>query len=163
MERRNFFKLGAGLLAAAVAPSMVSAANYRETNPNAWTIMNDMKAAEPTMSGTHAAMKDLFGSDKASEKHVTLKAPAIAENGAVIPISFKTKGLDNVTKVALFQSANPEATVAVFDVHANSIPDFSVRIKMQKTGEVTAVAQTKDGKLYMAKSLVKVTKGGCGG
>jgi sulfur-oxidizing protein SoxY len=162
MERRNFFKLGAGLLAAAAAPSMVTAANYRETNPKAWTIMNDMKAKEPTMTGIEAAMKDIFGTSKASESKVTLKAPAIAENGAVIPISMKTK-LDGITKMAILQNANPEATVAVFDVNEKTIPDFSVRIKMQKTGDVVAVAQTKDGKLHMAKALVKVTIGGCGG
>jgi sulfur-oxidizing protein SoxY len=163
MERRNFFKLGAGLLAAVAAPSIASAANHRETNPKAWTIMNDMKAKDTTMEGTHAAMKDLFGTDKASESKVKVKAPAIAENGAVIPITGSAKKLGSVKRMAIFQSANPEATVAVFDVSEMAIPEYSVRIKMQKTGYVTVVAETTDGKLHMAKALVKVTIGGCGG
>jgi sulfur-oxidizing protein SoxY len=90
---------------------------------------------------------------------IKLKAPDIAENGAVIPITASTK---KASKIAIFQSANPESAVAVFDIPANGIPDYSIRIKMQKTGIVTAVAEI-DGKLYAASKTVKVTIGGCGG
>ena len=64
--------------------------------------------------------------------------------------------------MAIFQDANPESAVAVFTVPANGIPEYSVRIKMSKTGTVTAVADV-DGKLYSTSKVVKVTIGGCGG
>ncbi|MBI3873939.1 MAG: thiosulfate oxidation carrier protein SoxY, partial [Arcobacter sp.] len=83
-----------------------------------------------------------------------------AENGAVIPISF-----DSTLKartVAIFQDSNPEATVAVFTITPKSVIDYAVRIKMQKTGTITVVADV-DGTLHSVSKVVKVTIGGCGG
>ncbi len=160
MQRRNFFKVGAALVAAAVAPRMVMAEEYRKTKPKAWTVKNDEKSKKPSMEGTEEAIKQIFGTNETIDGKINLKAPDIAENGAVVPITIKTKL--PATQIAVFQSANPEATVAVFDVHKNSIPNYSIRIKMQKTGYVTVVAKA-DGKLYRTKKLVKVTIGGCGG
>ncbi len=160
MERRNFFKMGATLLVAAVVPASIVAEDYRKTKPKAWTIKNDEKSKEPSLKGTEEAMKEIFGKTDATEGSINLKAPDIAENGAVVPISISTKL--NATKIAVFQSANPEATVAVFDVPKNAIPNYSLRIKMQQTGVVTVVAEA-DGKLYKTSKIVKVTIGGCGG
>ncbi|XPV70110.1 MAG: thiosulfate oxidation carrier protein SoxY [Halarcobacter sp.] len=149
INRRNFLSLGLGALAVSMAPSTLSAVNFRETKPKAW---------EATK--VDAAMKELFGTSKTTEGKVKLKAPDIAENGAVIPltVSSKLKG----SKVAIFQDANPEAAVAVFDVPEGGIIDYSIRIKMAKTGNVTAVVE-EGGKLYSASKAVKVTIGGCGG
>jgi len=149
INRRNFLGLGLGALAASMAPSTLSAVNFRETKPKAWTATK-----------VDVAMQELFGTSSTTESKVKLKAPDIAENGAVIPltISSKLKG----SKVAVFQDANPEATVAVFTVPEGGIIDYSIRIKMAKTGNVTAVVES-GGKLYSASKAIKVTIGGCGG
>ncbi len=39
----------------------------------------------------------------------------------------------------------------------------SIRMRLAKTQNVIAVAEMSNGKLYTAKSEVKVTIGGCGG
>ena len=150
MNRRNFLGLGLGALAvAAAAPSQLSAVNFRETKPKAWTATK-----------VDEAMKELFGTADATEGGITLKAPDIAENGAVIPVSFESDL--KASKVAVFQDANPEATVAVFTIPEAGIIDYGIRIKMAKTGTVTVVADV-NGKLHKASKLVKVTIGGCGG
>ncbi|MGM0519877.1 MAG: thiosulfate oxidation carrier protein SoxY [Campylobacterota bacterium] len=149
MNRRNFLGLGLGALAVSMAPSTLSAVNYRETKPKAWTATK-----------TDEAMKELFGTASTTEGKVDLDAPDIAENGAVIPVTVSSD-LEG-SKVAVFQDANPESTVAVFTVPKGGIIDYSIRIKMAKTGNVTAVVQKGD-KLYSASKLVKVTIGGCGG
>lgn len=149
MNRRNFLGLGLGALAVSMAPSTLSAVNYRETKPKAWTATK-----------TEEAMKELFGTADTIAEKVKLKAPEIAENGAVIPVTVSSD-LEG-SKVAIFQDANPESTVAVFTVPKGGIIDYSVRIKMAKTGNVTAVVQ-KGNKLYSASQEVKVTIGGCGG
>jgi len=77
-----------------------------------------------------------------------------------VPVAITTKL--NARTVAIFQDANPEATVAVFTIPANGLPNFATRIKMSKTGTVTVVADV-DGKLYSSSKVVKVTIGGCGG
>jgi len=150
MNRRNFLGLGLGAVAAAaVMPSALSATDFRAEKPAAWTA-----------NKVDAALKALYGTSSTTEGKVKLKAPDIAENGAVIPITVSTKL--KAKTVAIFQDANPEATVAVFTVPANGIIDYSVRIKMAKTGNVVVVAEV-DGKLYSASKAVKVTAGGCGG
>ncbi len=150
MNRRNFLGLGVGVLAVTMIPANLSAANFRTSHPKLW----DATKVE-------SAMQELFGTSSAIEGKVKLKAPDIAENGAVIPVSVSTKL--KATKVAIFQDANPESTVAVFSVPKDGIIDYSIRIRLAKTGTITAVAQTADGKLYKSSKLTKVTIGGCGG
>jgi len=152
MNRRKFLGLGLGAAAVAVIPSSLSAVDFRATKPGTWTAT--------TVDG---AVKALYGTSATTAGKVKMKAPKIAENGAVIPVSFSTKV--KAKTIAVFQDANPETAVAVFTMHEKSLPgeDFAVRIKMQKTGKVTIIAEGTDGKLYSATSDVKVTIGGCGG
>lgn len=157
MERRKFLGLGLGVAAISLAPVSVLAKEYRKELPKVWAVKN--KDAENDLTGTNEAIKAVFGKDAAEEGKVKLKAPDIAENGAVVPVSFS---LEKASKVALFQTANPEALVAIWDIPEAGIPDYAVRIKMAKTGTVTVVAEV-DGKLYKASKVVKVTAGGCGG
>ena len=149
MTKRKFLGLGLGVAAAAVIPSSLSAVDFRMTKPKAFSATK-----------VDSALESLFGTSSLTKADVKIKAPDIAENGAVIPVTVSSK-LAGKT-VAIFQDANPEATVAVFTVPANGIIDYSVRIRMAKTGVITAVVDV-DGKLYSASKTVKVTMGGCGG
>ncbi len=149
MNRRKFLGLGLGVAAVALAPASLSAIDFRATKPKAWTAKK-----------VDEAVKEVFGTSATTKGKVKLKGPDIAENGAVVPISISSKLAGST--VAVFQDANPEATVAVFTVPANGLIDYKLRIKMAKTGTVTAIVQA-DGKLYSASKMVKVTAGGCGG
>ena len=159
MERRKFLGFGLGALAVMAMPRSLMAVNYREKLPDVWKIKNDEASKGASLEGTKKAIKAIFGTDKVEEGKIKLKAPDIAENGAVVPVSFKT---EKATRIALLQSADPEALVAIFDVPEMGIPDYAVRIKLKQTGTVTVVAEI-DGKLYSASKVVKVTIGGCGG
>ena len=151
INRRKFLGYGIGILAAGMLPTNLMATNFRKDKPALW------EAKTP-----RDAIKELFGTNTMSKSGVKLKAPAIAENGAVIPITIK-KAPKGATTIAIFQDADPESATAVFTMHPRSLGDgLSVRIKMQKTGKVIVVAQV-DGKLYYDEQTVKVTIGGCGG
>ena len=149
MNRRNFLSLGFGAVAIAAIPGKLSAIDFRETLPKAWTATK-----------VDDAIKEIFGSSALTEGSINLSAPDIAENGSVIPVSFDTTL--NATKIAVFQDANPESAVAVFSIPENAVIDYAIRIKLAKTGTVTVVAEA-NGKLYAVSKLVKVTIGGCGG
>jgi len=149
INRRNFLGLGLGALAVSMAPSTLSAIDFRKEKPKAWTATK-----------VDEAVKELFGKAATASDKVKLKAPDIAENGAVIPVTVSSDLAGS--KVAIFQDANPESTVAVFTVPKGGIIDYSVRIKMAKTGNVTAIIE-ENGNLYSASKEVKVTIGGCGG
>ena len=93
---------------------------------------------------------------------VTLTAPDIAENGAVVPLAV-ANSLAGVKQLVLLVEKNPNALVAVFNVSPEVDASFATRAKMGETSDVYAVAITGDGKAHFAKKEVKVTLGGCGG
>ena len=101
------------------------------------------------------------GGDTADSADITIKAPDIAENGAVVPITVKYN-LPNAESVAIVVDKNPNPLAAAFALTPNSGGLVSTRIKMLKTSMVHAVIKT-DGKLLKASKEVKVTIGGCGG
>ncbi|WP_027857636.1 thiosulfate oxidation carrier protein SoxY [Marinobacterium jannaschii] len=108
------------------------------------------------------AMQELYGS--AEHEHTTeviLKAPDIAENGAVVPVTVST-GLENVETISIFVENNPTPLAAEFVLPAGTQAKVSTRIRMGQTSKVTTVVKA-GGKLYSAAKEVKVTIGGCGG
>jgi sulfur-oxidizing protein SoxY len=107
-------------------------------------------------------MKALGSSAPAESKGVTLTAPDIAENGAVVPFVVAST-LPSVKQLLLLVEKNPSTLVARFDVTEAVEPNFSTRAKMGQSSDVYAVAITADNKAFFAKKEVKVTLGGCGG
>jgi sulfur-oxidizing protein SoxY len=92
---------------------------------------------------------------------INIKAPDIAENGAVVPITISTD-MEGIESIALIAEKNPVPLVASFDLGTGAQGFVATRIKMGKTGDVVAVVKS-GGKLYSARKGVKVTIGGCGG
>ncbi|SFG95273.1 thiosulfate oxidation carrier protein SoxY [Neptunomonas qingdaonensis] len=109
-----------------------------------------------------AAMNALFDSATPEESaEVTLKAPDIAENGAVVPVTVVST-LSGVESMSIFIEGNPSPLAAEFIIPAGTKADVSTRVRMGKSTKVTAVVKA-NGKLYSAAKEVKVTIGGCGG
>ena len=108
-----------------------------------------------------ALSNSLGASDHSPSDAVKLKAPDIAENGAVVPITVSST-LDNVEGISIIATSNPAPLTSTYVMTSNSEPYVSTRIKMAKTGDVIAVVKA-DGKLHSATKEVKVTIGGCGG
>jgi sulfur-oxidizing protein SoxY len=150
MQRREFLSLTLGALALAVVPASVRAEDFRKSKPTVWTAHT-----------VDDAVKAMYGTTATIEKGVKLKAPDVASNGGAIPVDYSTK--IPAKTIAVFQDANPEAAVCVNTVHANSVTDYSIKIKMQKSGTITVIVEGQDGKLYSAKKTLEVAKGGCEG
>ena len=108
------------------------------------------------------AVKAYGGSAPAESKDVTLTAPDIAENGAVVPMGAAAT-LAGVKHLLVLVEKNPNALVAKFDVTDAIEANVATRAKMGQTSDVYAVAIMNDGKAFYAKKEVKVTLGGCGG
>ncbi len=92
---------------------------------------------------------------------IKIKAPDIAENGAVVPVTVSTTIAD-VESIAVFADKNPQPLISFYEIGSTTLPFVSQRIKMGKTGNVVAIVKA-GGKTYSAKKEVKVTIGGCGG
>jgi len=108
------------------------------------------------------AIKTLYAGKmpEASDK-VTLDAPEIAENGAVVPISVSTT-LPDVTSIAILVSENPFPLAANYPIPPGTSTMVANRLKMAKTSKVIALVASGD-KVFSATKAVKVTVGGCGG
>jgi len=138
------------LVAVAAMTVSLSATDYRAEKPDTWTA-HDV----PT------AIKALYGEITPVDAEIKLKAPKVASNGGAIPVSVKT---DIPAKsIAIFQDANPEAAVVVFTVTEGVVEDFGLKIKMKKSGTITAIVEGQDGKFYSKKLTLEVALGGCEG
>lgn len=153
-KRRVFLK---GSLAASAAGLAVGAGLL---SPRA-VLAADYPSAAFDATKMDGALNELFGTaDAADSGDVSVKAPDIAENGAVVPVTVESSIAD-ADKVAIFVSKNPTPLVASFDL-SGANPFVSTRIRMGETDNVTGVVNA-GGKLYKAAKEVKVTIGGCGG
>ena len=154
MKRRLFVKSSfvGGAVGAAVAAGLLIPTRALAAWP--------AKAFDAKEAG--AATGAVFGSETATESaDITIKAPDIAENGAVVPISIKTS-IAGVESIVLVAAKNSSPMAAIFHLSDRSVADISTRIKLGKTSDVIAYVSA-GGKLYSARKEVKVTIGGCGG
>ena len=115
-----------------------------------------------------AAIKELVGDGTLAEGRIALDLPQIAENGNTVPLTVEVDSpmteADYCKAVHVFADKNPRPDVATFKfTPACGKAVASTRMRLAKTQNVVAVAEMSDGSVYMAKSEVKVTIGGCGG
>ncbi len=155
MKRRAFLQ-SIGLAAAAGAVITPSVAFAAEKSKGA----NEM--------GLDAALKAITGGKPLTpSKKVHLKAPEIAENGAVVPITIDVDSPmtpdDYVKAIHVIATKNTNVRTAdVLLTPANGIAMFATRIKLGSTQDVLIVAETSKGEYLTAKQSIKVTIGGCG-
>ncbi len=124
-----------------------------------------LRAEFPTL---YEAINSVTGDASPAEGRIELTLPQIAENGNTVPIEISVDSpmseADYVKSVHVFADGNPNPNVATYHfTPANGAARFAARIRLAKTQNVIAVAEMSNGDLYMAKSEVKVTIGGCGG
>lgn len=110
---------------------------------------------------TASALTEVLGSGSFEDSgDIKIKAPDIAENGSVVPVTVSS-GISNVESIAILADSNNTPMAGSFNLNGSEAY-ISTRIKMGKTGNVVAVVKS-GGKLYANKKEVKVTIGGCGG
>jgi sulfur-oxidizing protein SoxY len=148
-KRRDALRLTAviGLMA---ATGLISQAEAAEWNKAAF----DGKTLDDVL-------KSLGGSAASKSPAITINAPDIAENGAVVPVGVTTT-LPKTQQIAILVEKNPSALAAQFLMTGDSEPFVASRVKMGQTSNVHALVKA-DGKWFVTTKEVKVTLGGCGG
>jgi sulfur-oxidizing protein SoxY len=154
MKRRIFLKgsLAAGAAGVAVSAGLLTPRAVLAAWPKSAFEAKDLDGA---LSGLYES-----AAHSPSDK-ITVKAPDIAENGAVVPVTV-TSDLDGTASISILAMENASPLTSSFDLGESAQGYVSTRIKMGKTADVVAVVKS-GGKLYSAKKEVKVTIGGCGG
>lgn len=125
-------------------------------------------AARADVARAQKLLAELIGARTPQEGKVRLDMPQIAENGQTVPLTAAVDSpmtAENYCKVIhVLADGNPEAGVCSFKfTPANGRAEFSTRMRLAQTQNVWAVAEMSDGSVWMTKTEVKVTIGGCGG
>jgi sulfur-oxidizing protein SoxY len=151
MNRRNFLSFAGGFVALSVIPGSLSAKDYRISKPLVWEAHT-----------IDEATKALYGVKSVIEStEIKIDVPKINSSGASVPVKFSTT-IDAKT-ISLFQDANPESAVAVYEVNIYDEKKYEVKIKMEKDGVIMVLVEGTDGRIYMSKVSTKVAAGGCEG
>ena len=124
--------------------------------------------ANADMASTKKAIAKIIGDKETQSGRITIKAPQIAENGRVVPLTMKVDSpmtdSDYVKSLHVFVQNNPNPEVASFHFTPEcGEAHVSFRCRMGQTSPVIAVAEMSDGTVYQTDVNVKVTIGGCGG
>jgi sulfur-oxidizing protein SoxY len=107
------------------------------------------------------ALKGIGAAEAAASKDLTIEAPQIAENGAVVPIEIASN-IPGTTAIAVVIEKNPFPLTAKFDFMDGALPFVKLNVKMGETSDIRVLAWA-GGKQYAARREIKVTIGGCGG
>ncbi len=140
--------IAAAMAAGVLKPSQVLAAEYNRAAFEAKDVAS--------------ALKNIGAGSATDNTGIVIKAPDIAENGAVVPVDVSSN-IPNTISLAVLVDKNPSPLSSAFDFANGALPEMALRLKMGQTSLVEVVAKTADGKFYKAKKEVKVTVGGCGG
>lgn len=151
-NRRTLLKgsMAAGAMGIAVSAGLLTPKSVMAAWPKATFESKDVDSAIAALGG-----------NPSSTKKIKLKAPDIAENGAVVPVTVTSK-IANTDAISILVANNAQPLCATFNLASNTHGYVSTRLKMGKTSDVIAIVKS-DGKLYSTKKQVKVTIGGCGG
>ena len=98
---------------------------------------------------------------------VHLRAPEIAENGAVVPVTVEIDSPmtddDYVKAIHVFATKNSNVRCAdVMLTPANGKAMLATRVKLGTSQDVMVLVETSKGEFLSASQNVKVTIGGCG-
>jgi len=108
------------------------------------------------------ALTALLGGAGEVSADIKIKAPEVAENGAVVPVDVDASALGNVENITIIVEKNSTPIAASFNFAKGTTGFVATRVKMGKSSNIIAVVKA-GGKVYKAHKEVKVTIGGCGG
>ncbi len=122
--------------------------------------------AQATPESLDAAIKAVVGTTKLRAGKVTLDLPPLVENGNTVPMTVSVDSpmteSDHVKAIHVFNEKNPQPHVmsATLGPRAGKAR-VSVRIKLNDSQKVVAVAQTSAGEFWTASADVIVTLAAC--
>ena len=125
-------------------------------------------SAQEASNGWEQEIDKLLGGAKPVEGKLLVDLPEIAENGNTVPFTITVDSpmteQEHVKSIYLLSTGNPQAVISSFHfTPAAGKAAVAGRLRLAKTQDLVTVAALSDGRYLMAKRLVKVTIGGCGG
>jgi sulfur-oxidizing protein SoxY len=145
-ERRTFIK-GAAASAALV---LVSGVPLRADNHNGWQGWRDQ----------------LLAGRQAIDGGITLDLPAVAENGAQVPLTVRLDSPmsadDHVSTIHIIAPRNPAPQIGTFRLTPQMTrAEAMTRIRIAEEQEIIVLAELSDGRVLQQTASIIVSVGGC--
>lgn len=103
---------------------------------------------------------DALGGQIAEESTlITLTAPDVAENGALVPVTVESS-LSNVEQISILVDKNPTMLVSHYVLSQGTDAYLTTRIRMAQTSTLIILLKA-GGKFYRVSKQVTVNQGGC--
>lgn len=106
------------------------------------------------------ALKSIGATTSVESQDILIKAPEIAENGAIVPIEVVSR-IPNTRFIAILAEKNPFPLIGTFGFENGAEAFVSTRVKLGQTSLLKVIVKADD-KVYSTTKEVKVTIGGCG-
>ncbi|HKU94143.1 MAG TPA: SoxY-related AACIE arm protein [Vineibacter sp.] len=122
--------------------------------------------AHATPESLAASIKDVVGSAALRTGKVTLDLPPLAENGNTVPMTVTVDSpmteADHVKAIHVFNEKNPQPYVMTAMLGPrNGRAQVAVRIKLNDSQKIVAIAETSRGEFWTASADVIVTLAAC--
>jgi sulfur-oxidizing protein SoxY len=113
-----------------------------------------------------AAIREQVGDAPAEDGGIVLRSPAVAENGAQVPLTVLVDSpqtaAEHVTAIHLFAPRNPTPGIASFRLTPLlARAEIQTRIRLAAEQRVIVLAQLSDGRVRRTAVEIRVTAGGC--
>jgi sulfur-oxidizing protein SoxY len=123
-------------------------------------------AAAQTEEALSAAIRDAVGDKLATDGGITLRVPALAENGGQVPLGIVVESpmtaQDYITAIHVFASRNPTPGVATFRLTPLlARAEVQTRIRLAEDQRLIVLAETSTGRVMRASAEMRVGAGGC--
>jgi sulfur-oxidizing protein SoxY len=123
-------------------------------------------AAAASEDALAAAIREQVGEAPVEDGGITLRAPAVAENGGQVPVTVLVDSpqtaAEHVTAIHLFATRNPTPGIASFRLTPLvARAEVQTRIRLAEEQRILALAQMSDGRVRHAAVEIRVTTGGC--
>lgn len=128
-----------------------------------WRLLPHAQATPETM---RAAIQAFTGGAAVQTGRVKLDIATLVDNGNTVPVLVEVvspmSAADHVQRIGLFNEANPQPDVAVFQLGPhNGLARVATRIRLATSQRVLALAQMSDGSIWQAQADVIVTLAAC--
>lgn len=143
-SRRTILKSGAALVGGLVLPRLTLA----------------------TPAAVEDEIRTLFGDRPITQGRVTVKIPALSENGFSVPLSVDVDSPmtadDHVVRIVVFAEENPLPNVGRFELGPDAgVAKIQTRIRMGGSQRIRAIAEMNDGTLFSGHAFSVVTLAAC--
>ncbi|UPY37371.1 thiosulfate oxidation carrier protein SoxY [Sediminicoccus sp. KRV36] len=123
-------------------------------------------AALASEDALHAAIRAEIGDATPQEGGITLRVPAVAENGGQVPVTVLVDSPQSVTRhvtaIHLFATRNPTPGIASFRLApALARAEIQTRIRLAEKQALIVLARMNDGTVLRAAAEIRVGTGGC--